>query len=369
MRVVFFTDTYEPQINGVVTSIKILEKHLRRMGHEIHVFCPADKDTRKKRFVHPIKSIRFRSYPEYRIALPSAKIVSEVRKINPGVVHIQSPAPLGLMGLVISRVLGIPAVATYPTLLTANYQYLFGRFPEKISKRIINNYTKWFYNKVDAVIVPTNPIKRLLESYGVKKKIFVIPNGLETGNYRKIRRKNKIPLLIHVGRLCKEKQIDVVIRAFKKVLEKTECGLVITSDGPDRKRLESLVASLGIKESVSFTGYVPDSMIKKFYEKGDALVYASQTETQGLVVLESMMRGCPVIVPESLGFKDVVKNNFNGISYKPVNEETLARKTIQLLNNEKKRKKFIRNGYRTLERFDAKNTTNELLKIYQRLSN
>ncbi len=369
MRIVFFTDTYEPQINGVVTSIKVLEKHLRRMKHEVHVFCPADRGTRKRKFIHTVKSVRFKPYPEYRIALPSAKIVSEMRRIKPDVVHIQSPAPLGLMGLAAAKILGIPAIATYPTLLTANYQYLFGRFPEKISKRIIIGYTKWFYNKVDAAIAPSSPIKKLLESCGVKKKIFVIPNGLETGSCRKIRGKNKTPLLIHVGRLCKEKQIDIVIRAFKKVLEKTKCRLVITSDGPDRKRLESLAASLGIKGSVSFTGYVPDSSIKKFYENGDALVYASQTETQGLVVLESMMRGCPVIVPESMGFKDIVKNNFNGISYKPVSEKTLARKIIQLLSNEKMRRKFIRNGYRTLERFDAKNTTNGLLKIYHSLSN
>ncbi|MFH1105730.1 MAG: glycosyltransferase [Candidatus Aenigmatarchaeota archaeon] len=369
MRIAFFTDTYEPQINGVVTSIKVLEKQLRKSGHEVHVFFPAGKKTSKKKFIHAIKSVEFWPYPEYRMTIPSSEIVSKLRKMRPDVIHIQTPMLAGLLGLAAARILKKPVIATYPTLLTAYYGYVFGRLPKKISKKIVIKYTKWFYNKVDAVIVPTNPIKKLLESYGIEKKIIVLPNGLETGNYRKVRNLGKIPMLVHVGRLCKEKQIDIVIRAVGKVLAKEECTLVITSDGPDRRRLESLVKSLGLEGKVSFTGYIPDSAIKALFKKADALVYASQTETQGIVVMESMMFGCPVIVPKSLGFKDAVKNNFNGFAYRPVNEETLAKRILALIRNDRLRRKFIRNSYRMLKVFDAKNITNKLLAVYKGLSN
>ncbi len=367
MRIAFFTDTYEPQINGVVTSIKVLEKQLRASGNEVHVFYPAVKKTSKKKFIHAIKSVEFWPYPEYRMTIPSSKIISELRRMRPDIIHVQTPMLAGLLGLAAARMLKTPVIATYPTLLTAYYGYVFGRFPEKISKKIVIKYTKWFYNKVDAVIVPANPIKKLLESYGIEKKIIVLPNGLETGNYRKVRKLGKIPMLVHVGRLCKEKQIDIVIRAFKRVIEKKECRLVITSDGPDRKRLEALVKSLGLAGKVSFTGYIPDNEIKALFKKADALVYASETETQGLVVMEAMMFGCPVIVPASLGFKDAVKNNFSGFAYRPVNAETLAKRILALIGNDGLRRKFIRNSYRMLKTFDTKPITKKLLASYKSL--
>lgn len=369
MRIAFFTDTYEPQINGVVTSIRALEKQLRKSGQEVHIFCPAPEQESEREFIHTIKSVKFWAYPEYRMTIPSLKIISKLRKMQPDVIHIQTPMLAGLLGLAAGRILKKPVIATYPTLLTAYHGYVFGRLPERIGKKIVIKYTKWFYNKVDAIIVPTSPIKKILESHGIEKKIIVLPNGLEIGNYRRIRKIGKIPLLVHVGRLCKEKQIDVVIRAFKKVLEKKECRLVITSDGPDRQRLKALVKSLGLRGKVSFTGYISDSAIKTLFKKADALVYASETETQGLVVLESMMFGCPVIVPRSLGFKDAVKNNFNGFSYHPVNEETLSKHILALIGNDKLRRKFIMNGYRMLKTFDAKTTTKKLLDIYKSLLN
>jgi len=285
MRIAFFTDTYDPQINGVVKSIKLIAEELKKSGNEVFIFCPADKRLKKEKNVFPIYSIPFHNYPEYRIGLPSFEVVNDVIKIKPDIIHIHSPATIGYLGLSIAKIFDIPFVVTYHTLLSEYYSYI-SKKPKY--KDVINYYTRWFFNKSPIVCVPSTPIKKILRKIGVRSKIIILPNPVDLKVFKHRRRNsNKVPVILHVGRLSREKRIDFLLECFKEFLKKREARLIITSDGPERKHLELLVQKLEISKNVKFTGYLSNKALSKLYSSADVFVSASDTETQGIVLLEA----------------------------------------------------------------------------------
>jgi 1,2-diacylglycerol 3-alpha-glucosyltransferase len=354
MKIAFFTDTYYPQINGVVKSIDIFCKQLRKLGNEVHIFCP--DGVKRSKYIHPIHSTEFQSYPEYRVGLPSINIMKEFKKINPDVVHLHSPFTIGFVGMSLSKIFKIPTVSTHHTLLSDYFEYANS---SKYNKKIADDYVNYFFSRSSIVIVPSNPIKNLLK---IKTTIKVLPTPLDI-KIVKNKRKNKALTILHVGRLCKEKRIDIILKAFVRIHKKIKSRLIITSDGPDRKRLENFCKKFGIENDVTFTGYVSDRMISKLYSTADIFVSASDTETQGLVILEAMANGCPVIARNALGFKDFVENRKNGILFDTENELV---KNIQLIKKDNKlRSKLIKNGYETVRRFNISNYAKKIEDVYK----
>jgi len=365
MRVAFFTDTYEPQINGVVKSIKLTADELSKNGNEVFIFCPNDKKFKKQKNVFAIESISFSNYPEYRIGLPSFEVVNKVLEIKPDIIHIHSPASIGSVGLAIGKIFDIPVVITYHTLLSEYYSYIS---EENKYKDVIDDFTKWFFRKSFVLIVPSKSIKQMLRKMGVNKNIIVLPNPVDLKVFRYTKRKsNKIPLILHVGRLCKEKRIDFLLESFKEFLEKRNAKFIITSDGPERKHLENLAKHLGISKNVKFTGYLSNSALAKIYSKADVFVSASDTETQGIVLLEAFASGCPVLVRNALGFKDFVKDGKNGYLFDTKDE--FFNKLNKLLDNKNIRNKFSKEGLKILDNFIASNIIKKLDKIYSNAYN
>lgn len=361
MKIAYFTDTYEPQVNGVVTSINLFAKELRKNGNKIYIFYPDDSKTRKGDYSCTVNYMEFRGYSGYRVALPSLSLIDEVKRIQPDVIHIHCPASLGLSGLAIAKMFRIPVVMTYHTLLSEYFRYVMGDFYDKGT---IATFTKWFFGESSLVISPSSQIKNLLRRYGIDKPIEVLPTPLEFKIFRRESTKNnKNPTILHVGRICREKRIDVVIRAFKDVLKEIDAKLIITSDGPDKERMESLTNKLGLKDKVVFTGYLSRKKLKELYSKADVFVSASDTETQGIVVLEALAYGCPVIVRNALGFKDFVQNRKNGILFNT--QEELSKNILLILRNKSLRKRLVEEGYKTAKRYDTKTATKELENIYE----
>jgi 1,2-diacylglycerol 3-alpha-glucosyltransferase len=359
MKIAFFTDTYEPQINGVVKSIKSFENILRKKGHEVFVFCPKGS-ARYDKHVFPIESFSLPTYPEYRVGLPSFDVVDKLKEIKPDVIHVHSPAPVGAIGLGLGKIFKIPVVMTYHTLLTEYFDYVG---IEKTNKRVAERFTKWFFRKASLIVTPSESTKSLLKSYGIKTDIIVIPNPLEVSRIRKgKKRKNSKPIVLHVGRLCKEKRIDVVLRSFKKVLQEKEANLIITSDGPYREQLEDIAKNLGIEKNVKFTGYLSGRSLANLYSKADIFVSASDTETQGIVLLEAFASGCPVIVRNAMGFKDYVVDKKNGLLFNDEND--LTKKILLLLNNKALRNRLVKNGFETIEDFTISSSSDKIEFLY-----
>jgi 1,2-diacylglycerol 3-alpha-glucosyltransferase len=357
MKIAFFTDTYYPQVNGVVKSIDLFYKHLKSLGNEVHIFCPDDSGINKDEHIHLIASSQFKSYPEYRVGLPSSlRIMEEVKNINPDIIHIHSPFTIGLVGMSIAKILKIPIVATYHTLLPEYFSYA----GSSNFKKLIDEYTNCFFNRSTIVIVPSKSIKDLLK---IKTPIEILPTSSELKITRNNKKRNKKLTILHVGRLCKEKKIDVILNAFAKINKKIDSKLIITSDGPDKERLKKLCKKLKIENEVNFTGYVSDKELIKLYSTSDVFVSASDTETQGIVILEAMINGCPVIARNALGFKDVIKNRKNGILFD--SEDELIKDVLLINNNNKLKNKLTKNGYETARKFNISNYVKKIEEVYK----
>jgi len=360
MKIAFFTETYHPQVNGVVTSIDISKKELERRGHKVYIFAP--EPGREEKNVFRFGSIKFKPYPEYMISVPRNRILKKILEIKPDIIHLHGPFTAAATGLAIGRLFNIPVVVTYHTHITEYTEYL-GKSFKHIKRKIAIKYVKWFHNRADAIIAPSESIKKELRTYGVRKAIHVISTGVDLKIRNKKKNVNKTSLILHVGRLCKEKEVDAVIRSIKKI---NKGNLIITSKGPDEERLKSLVRKLGLSKRVKFTGYISDKQRDALYKKADVFVSASASETQGLVILEAMSYGCPVVVRNARGFNDVVKNNKNGLLF---NRESEIPSKINEIMNSKIRGKIIENGYKTVREYSIINTTDKLEALYKRLIN
>src|SRR3989304_1103394 len=175
MRIAVFTDSYRPQINGVVTSIDSFVSELKRRGHDVFIFAPSDPKAIKEKNVFRIRSFEFFGYKGYRVALP-AKLMVEfpIEKIKPDVIHIHSPFSVGMLGLKIAKQYKIPVVATFHTMYPDYVHYVVKpnllmkvEFLNKIFRGASWSYVRWFYNMCDAVVAPTTTIKKVLVKNGI----------------------------------------------------------------------------------------------------------------------------------------------------------------------------------------------------------
>jgi 1,2-diacylglycerol 3-alpha-glucosyltransferase len=366
MKIAIFTDTYEPQINGVVTSINDYNKQLRKHGHEVHIFCPKAHGLKKSKFIHPVKSMELKQYPSYRIGFPSRVVIRGMRKFKPDLVHIHSPGSLGLMGLTIAKTLKIPSVMTYHTLFTEYAGYLPGakhRPVRKLGEKTIKKYVKHFYNRADLIIAPGKDTSRFLKKL-VRKPVIILPTGIPLPKKILAKKQNKIPIVLQVGRLCKERSVDVVIKAFALLLKKHPAKLVITSSGPQAEELKQLTSDLGIQKNVKFTGFVSERQKNALYKKADVFVSASSTDTQGLVPIEAMSFGTPVVVTHASGFRDFITHNKNGMMFPKGNEKKLCEQLLKVIKNKSLRIKLSKQGIITSQKYDIEKLGNKLEAIY-----
>lgn len=317
MRVGFFTDTFLPQRNGVVTSLLSFGPELVERGHEVFVFCPKSnvKEFRGMA-VYSYPAVAFRNYPEFRIAIPRGKNKA------PGldIVHTHSPFTMGFFGWRVAKLQKIPRVSTFHTLLPEYVGYV-SRLGRSILERITWRYCRVFYNRHNKLIAPSGALKKILRKHKIEKRIEVIPTGIDTNFFRpldkaKARRKLGLghgKIFLCLGRLGHEKNVDMVIRAFENV----DAKLIIAGRGPAKKKLKELTRKLGLKKKVFFRGFVPDELKPAYYSAADALVIASESETQGIVVAEAMACGTPVAAANSLALPEMVKDMKNGYLFEP----------------------------------------------------
>ena len=370
MRIAMFTDAYRPQVNGMVTSIESFAASLRALGHEVVIFAPKSFENYKDdRFTYRFSSVPLRTYKEYRIALPYP--LTNMPK-NFDIVHIHSPFSIGALGHLFAKHYGLPSVGTFHTLFPEYPHYAVGRLSKfraiKNAFRTISwKYLIKFYGKCNEVIAPSERTAKELISRGLNN-VIIVPNGIDI----KIRKNDKLKLrkkysfdknekiLLHVGRITKEKNIDFIIKSCSKLLEqKSNYKLVITSDGPYREELEKLASKLGIEKNVVFTGYLSKNSLDDFYTLSDIFVMASKTETQGMVLIEAALRKRPTGVLDSPVIGDFVKENGTGL----VASESDFSDAIEKVYG--KRNKFSSDCLKAAKKYDIKECTKQLISVYE----
>lgn len=335
MNIGIFTDTYSPQVNGVVSSILTLEKELRRKGHNVYVFTISHPEADDhSNYIYRIASLPFMFLKDYRVGiLYSNKLVRKIKRLKLDIILSQTEFSLGIFAKLVSKKLSIPIVHTYHTMYEEYMHYISKGID--FSPKIARKYSKSFCNGVDGVVAPTKKTERLLKSYGVKTQIRIIPTGidfspLDKNNYSVEEIENlkqmfgiplKDPIVLFVGRIAQEKSIDVIINAMKILaLKVPKAKLVIVGDGPERLKLAKLAAQLEIQEAVIFTGMQPWNTIGKIYQMGDVFVSASVSETQGLTFAEAMAASIPVVAKHDESIAGLILDGYNGRLFDTIEE-------------------------------------------------
>ncbi len=351
MKILITTDLYTVDTNGVVTSVKNLCDELRKDGHEVKILTLSEtQKSRKEGDVYYIRSVSLEKvYPDVR--MPTSyrhKLIKELIRWKPDVIHSQCEFFTFQFALRISKCTNAPIVHTYHTLYEQYFTYLL---PIKsLSRPAIEMFSKKRLKKVKQVIAPTKKVEDVLKDYGLKNPIRVIPSGISLGDHLQLispqeRSEGRKQLgitddqfvLLNLGRLGTEKNIDELLRLFAKAIQKYEnLVFLIVGDGPAKVHLEQLSEELSIGDHVIFTGMVSPSQVHRYYKMGDLFVGASTSETQGLTFIEASANGLPLLCREDPCLQDVLIPGENGFTF--VDEDSFMEKLSFILENAQWRK-------------------------------
>ncbi len=356
------TDTYHPQVNGVVSSIDSIAGEVGKK-HEVHIFAPT-----KVKHVHSFRSFAFCISPDYKIAFFRPKMVAKIlRKEDIDIVHVHTPFSLGAAGIKAARELTLPAVGTFHTLIPEYTHYISETLGPLLS-RLTWKYVTMFYKRCNVVTTPSNPMRERLVERGLKN-VYVIPNSVDVGLFRPGERpRNKDPCVLFVGRLGKEKKIEVLIDAAPKILkEYPKARFRIIGTGIYEARYKKLVGKKGLTDSFVFEGYLDLSDLIDAYRACDVFVMPSETETQGLVALEAMACGRPVVGADALGLKDVITHGVDGYLFRPSSSDELANYVLGLLADERRWQKMGKKAREKAEKFSSKRVGEQWIRFYSSL--
>lgn len=324
MRIGIFTESYEPIVNGVSVCVTTLRDELARRGHQVFIFAPTYKgyqDTFENSCRLPaVRTVLMRDYPFPVPYSPRAK--KTFNSLNLDIVHTQTPFVLGVLGARWARRAGIPIVSTNHTLYTEYAHYVPVR-PKTLTKAFLIKLMKWYYSRCDAVVVPSTPVEQRLRSYGIKTPIDVIKTGVvaisqpRAADSRKVRRLYGIGdrdfLLLYVGRIAREKNLRMLLRAFKMVLgDHSHAQLMLVGGGPATNETVRFAAELGLGANVIFAGMKQPGELDPLYGAADAFVFPSTTETQGIAICEALSAGLPVVAVNAGGIPENVEHGVDG---------------------------------------------------------
>ena len=347
LRILMVSDVYLPRINGVSTSIAIFRAELERLGHEVDLLVPAYGDTRDALAVDPgVHRVRgWAPWFDPEDKLMSARKLRALRPRLAGagydLIHVQTPFRAHQFGVALACQLGIPVIESYHTLFEAYFEHYLPWLPRAWLRAAARAFSRRQCNVVDAVIVPSAAMAESLSGYRVHSPVHILPTGLESAAFapadgRRFRARigldDETPLLLFVGRVAHEKNIDFLLHMLRALLTaQPQVQLAIVGDGPARKSLERLGRRLGVADHLHWTGYVPRTgLLRDAYHGADGFVFASQTETQGLVLLEAMAQGLPCVAVAAHGTCDLLEEGA-GALIAPLDPEGFAARVAELL--------------------------------------
>ena len=381
MKILFISDVYFPRINGVSTSIRTFVEQMQMLGHEVHLIAPDyGISTRDEAWIKriPARSIYFD--PEDKLMKYGEVIqrLSAFRQERYDIVHVHTPFVAHYLGLKLARELNIPCVETYHTFFEDYLHHYLPWIPKAMARSMARMISKRQCNAVDAIVAPSKPMLDVLRGYGINVSAEVIPTGLQMHSFEEadgkaFRLKYEIPLdrlmLLYVGRVAFEKNIDFLLRMTKTLIEqRPDVLLVVTGEGPAESSLHQLSKTLGLDKNIRFIGYLDRSTeLNACYQAADIFVFASKSETQGLVLLEAMAQGTPVVAIAELGTASILVEG-QGAIISPDDTVKFAEKVNLLLKHPEERFELGRSAKAyALALWTAQFQAERMLKFYCQL--
>ncbi len=370
MRIVHFAESSLPYISGITIALNHLIKEQKKQGHEVLLFAPHYPEVQEEENIIRLLSIASH-YPKHRVPLPFG-MKKDLEKFQPEVIHVHAPFVTGIAALYHAKRLKIPVVYTFHTQFD-KYLHHVPLVPHFFIKQPLRKYLRWFGNRVNSVIAPTSTMKDYLLQLKIKKPIAVIPNGLSFPEINEdksaLRKKLGLPqdkkLLIYLGRLSKEKNLNFLLKAFSLILKADpKILLILVAHGPQKNQLEKLSHSLNIYNNVMFVGEVSNLEAYSYLKACDLFVFASKTETQGLVVAEAASQGLPVVAIDADGVCEGVINNQTGFLVEE--KEIIFRDSVlKLLRNASLSQDFSQAGEKFVRaKFGIKKTAQAISLLY-----
>jgi 1,2-diacylglycerol 3-alpha-glucosyltransferase len=364
VRVLFVSDVYFPRVNGVSTSMRTFRQDLAACGVETLLVVPSyeksaapgDPAHLEEPNVLRVESSGVPKDPEDR-RMRWGPLNRALTSIPPGyvdLVHIHTPFVAHYAASRYARATNVPCVATYHTFFEEYLHLYVPVIPRRIGRFLARSFTRSQCDDVQALIAPSDPMRDVLLAYGISTPIHVLPTGLAAdrfvpGDGARFRAEAGIPLerplVTYIGRVAHEKNIDFLVRMFVEVRRTVpDAMLVIAGEGPAREPLRQMVARLGLQQHVHFAGYLDrNTALLDCYSAADVFVFASRTETQGLVLLEAMAQGAPIVSTAELGTRSILKPGCGAL----VVEEQLqafSEATVRVLQDASLRKDLAERG-------------------------
>ena len=369
MKIAFFTETFLPKVDGIVTRLTKTIEFLTKNGDEVIVFCPEGcPDSYKGAKIVGVAAMPLPLYPELKLGLPGPAVSDKLEEFKPDLIHVVNPAVLGLGGIWLAKTNNIPLIASYHTHLPKYLEHYGMGMLEPLLWELL----KAAHNQALLNLCTSTAMVNELEEKGIQRTA-LWQRGVDTTNFRPELRSEKMreklfgkyqktdSLLIYVGRLSAEKQIERI----KPVLDNIPGAcLALVGDGPYRGQLEKIFENT----QTSFIGYLSGEELASAYASGDIFLFPSSTETLGLVLLEAMAAGCPVIGANKGGIPDIIDDGINGCLYNPDEkdngERSLIEATKKILVDKNKKETMRKEARKEAEKWDWNQATLQLQKYY-----
>jgi glycosyltransferase involved in cell wall biosynthesis len=365
MRIALFTETFLPKIDGIVTRLRHTVECLQKQGDRVLIFCP---DGGLKEYqgakIHGVSAMPFPLYPELKLAIPRPTIGKALARFQPDLIHAVNPAVLGIGGIYYAKTTNTPLIASYHTHLPQYLQhYGFGAL-----EPLLWELLKLAHNQAQLNLCTSTAMVRELASHGIER-LDLWQRGVDTEMYQPYLASAKMrsrltqgnpdaPLLIYVGRLSAEKEIDRI----KTVLEAIpNARLALVGNGPHKEALEAHFAGT----NTYFVGYLQGLELASAYASADAFIFPSRTETLGLVLLEAMAAGCPVVAANSGGIPDIVTDGVNGYLFDPKEPDSAIVATQKLFADSTARQQMRKNARQEAEKWSWMAATSQLRDYYR----
>ena len=378
MTIGFFTCNAFPLLNGLAVSLQQFTHHMRRLGHRVCIFAPRYPGHREPEVdVYRFPSLRVPTHHRYAVPFPAVAVELHraILRLGLQICHTHHPFLVGPYSYRLARKLRVPLVFTYHTLYEhyAHYLPLISPLVAKIGEA--RSYA--FANRADLVIAPTSGVRARLLASGVTAPVEVIPTGVEVPDTpeeprpvgrRRLGLPEKSPILLYVGRLAREKNLGMLLEALHAAVNVApDVILLLVGEGDEERSLRRLADRLNVAGRVRFVGPVPHQAVGRWYRTADLFVFSSVSETQGLVVLEAMAHGLPVLAVRSIGTSDFIDDGVNGALSENTHDDFI-RRLLQLLRDDASRSRYAEQGKARAMQITAEASAMSLLGAYERLA-